>query len=227
MNDVSCPAPGERDVSLRCLPCLLVLFAASGCSALIYEIVWFQLLQLVIGSTAVSLCVLLGTFMGGMCVGSLLLPRWIRPTHHPLRVYAALELFLGIIGMAVLFGMPFVDRVYGDVAGVGFAAIAQRGCLCAAVPVAAHRADGCDVACGRALGGAYAARHILARIVVRNQHRRRGDWVSPGRLLLAASPRHGGRDVCRCWAKCGRGSARVRPGRLDAASSGWHDEEPD
>ena len=52
------------------LPVLLLLFVGSGCAALIYEIVWFQLLQLVIGSSAVSLGVLLGTFMGGMCLGS-------------------------------------------------------------------------------------------------------------------------------------------------------------
>ena len=52
----------------RFLPLLLLLFVGSGCSALIYEIVWFQLLQLVIGSTAVSLAVLPGTFMGGMCL---------------------------------------------------------------------------------------------------------------------------------------------------------------
>ncbi|MEN6427853.1 MAG: hypothetical protein ABFE13_21065, partial [Phycisphaerales bacterium] len=45
---------------------LAVLFIGSGCSALIYEIVWLQSLQLVIGSSAVSLGVLLGTFMGGM-----------------------------------------------------------------------------------------------------------------------------------------------------------------
>ena len=36
-------------------PLLLLLFVASGCAALIYEIVWLQLLQLVIGSAAVSL----------------------------------------------------------------------------------------------------------------------------------------------------------------------------
>jgi hypothetical protein len=51
------------------------LFAASGAAALIYEIAWFQLLQLVIGSTAVSMAVLLAAFLGGMCTGSLLLPR--------------------------------------------------------------------------------------------------------------------------------------------------------
>ena len=59
------------------LPALLLLFVGSGCAALIYEVVWFQLLQLVIGSSAVSLGVLLGTFMGGMCLGSFLLPRYI------------------------------------------------------------------------------------------------------------------------------------------------------
>ena len=45
---------------------LLLLFAASGCAALIYEIVWFQLLQLVIGSSAVSLGLLLAAYMGVM-----------------------------------------------------------------------------------------------------------------------------------------------------------------
>src|SRR5262249_11753583 len=57
--------------SSRFFPFLLALFVGSGCAALIYEIVWLQLLQLVIGSSAVSIAVLLGTFMGGMCLGSL------------------------------------------------------------------------------------------------------------------------------------------------------------
>ena len=89
---------------------LLVLFVGSGCAALIYEVVWLQLLQLVIGSTAVSLGVLLGTFMGGMCLGSLLLPRLVSARRHPLRVYALLELGIGAIGLAVLFGMPYVEQ---------------------------------------------------------------------------------------------------------------------
>ena len=43
--------PASFDAS-RFFPVLLILFAGSGCSALIYEIVWYQLLQLAIGSTA-------------------------------------------------------------------------------------------------------------------------------------------------------------------------------
>src|SRR5260370_17302367 len=70
------------------LPWLMLLFAGSGCAALIYEIVWFQMLQLVIGSTAVSLGALLASYMGGMCLGAIALPRFVAPTLHPLRLWA-------------------------------------------------------------------------------------------------------------------------------------------
>ncbi len=113
----------------RFLPVLLVLFVGSGCAALIYEVVWLQLLQLVIGSTAVSLGVLLGTFMGGMCLGSLLLPRLVSGRRHPLRVYALLELGIGAIGLVVLFGMPYVEQVYARYAGHGLPGILLRGAV--------------------------------------------------------------------------------------------------
>ena len=113
----------------RFLPLLLLLFIGSGCAALIYEVVWLQLLQLVIGSTAVSLGVLLGTFMGGMCMGSLLLPRVVSGRRHPLRVYALLELGIGLIGLVVLFGMPYVEQVYAHYAGHGPSGILLRGAV--------------------------------------------------------------------------------------------------
>src|ERR1700756_2749947 len=94
--------PNHDSQSRLLTPCLL-LFAGSGCAALVYEIIWFQLLQLVIGSSAVSLGVLLGTFMGGMCLGSLALPRLLSARRHPLRVYALLELGIGGIGILILF----------------------------------------------------------------------------------------------------------------------------
>ena len=115
----------------RVLPWVLLLFAGSGCAALIYEIVWLQLLQLVIGLTTVSLGVLLGTFMGGICLGSLLLPRLISARRHPLRVFAALELGIGTIGIAVLFGMPHVAQIYSTHGGHGFFGVFLRGTLAA------------------------------------------------------------------------------------------------
>src|ERR1700748_3326856 len=113
-------APPDISTTRRFLPLLLVLFFGSGCSALIYEIVWFQLLQLVIGSSAISLAVLLGTFMGGMCLGSLVLPRVIGQGRHPLRVYALLELGIGIFGILVLFGIPLIDQLYAATNVHGF-----------------------------------------------------------------------------------------------------------
>jgi spermidine synthase len=131
ISQQSADSPSDNPVSDRALPWLILLFVGSGCAALIYEIVWFQMLQLVIGSSAVSLGALLGTFMGGMCLGSILLPRWIAARRHPLRVYAFLELGIGLIGIGVLYGMPQVGAVYSNWVGFGHAGMALRGVVAA------------------------------------------------------------------------------------------------
>src|SRR5262245_9614631 len=105
---------------------MLFLFIGSGCAALIYEIVWFQVLQLVVGASAVSLAVLLGTFMGGMFAGSLLLTRYVSPAAHPLRVYATLEGLIGVGGALLIVLMPLVSRLYTAVDGGGPASIVLR-----------------------------------------------------------------------------------------------------
>src|SRR5436190_16643295 len=104
-------------VSSEYLPLMLLLFIGSGCAALIYQIVWFQVLQLVIGSSAVSLAVLLGTFMGGMCAGSLLLAKYVSRAWHPLRVFAWVEGLIGVCGAVLIVVMPLVSRVYTAVDG--------------------------------------------------------------------------------------------------------------
>ena len=45
LEETSRPA-ASLGVAERWLPALLVLFVGSGCAALIYEFVWFQLLKL-------------------------------------------------------------------------------------------------------------------------------------------------------------------------------------
>ena len=111
---------------------LLLLFAGSGCSALIYEIVWYHLLQLAIGSTAVSLGILLATFMGGLCLGSYLLPRLLpRTRRHPLLVYAGIEAGIALCGLAELVLIPLIDRLYISGAQDGVAGMLLRGLVCA------------------------------------------------------------------------------------------------
>ncbi len=118
----------------RYLPWLLALFAGSGCAALIYEIVWYQMLELVIGSTAVSLGVLLAAYMGGLCLGSIALPKWMAGRKiHPLKVYACLEAGIGVLGLGALVFIPLVDRVYVAAAAEGLPAMLLRGALAALI----------------------------------------------------------------------------------------------
>jgi spermidine synthase len=122
----SATAGGSGDAT-RSFPIVFVLFMVSGCAALIYEVIWFQMLQLVLGSSAISIGVLLGTFMGGMCLGSLGLARFVPESRHPLRVYMLLELAVGVSGILMLAAMPLVEGIYAAVAGHGLRSLLLRG----------------------------------------------------------------------------------------------------
>ncbi len=124
---VAAPDPGAH----RFLPWLLLLFMGSGAAALVYEIVWFQMLSLIIGSSAISMGVLLATFMGGMCIGSLALARVVPAREHPLKVYALLEAGIGVFGIIVLLAMPYVGGLYAAIGGSGIGGLLFRGLLCA------------------------------------------------------------------------------------------------
>ena len=111
---------------------LLLLFAGSGCAGLIYEIVWFQLLELVIGVSGISLGLLLAFYMGGLCLGSAALARLVSPRRHPLRVYALLELGIGFFGLIALFAIPLTGRAFAASGLQGVAGVVVRGSLSAA-----------------------------------------------------------------------------------------------
>src|SRR5258708_31240315 len=103
MDQPTQSAPHE---GTRLLPIILLLFAGSGCSALIYETTWYQLLQLSIGSTSVSLGFLLATFMGGLCTGSVGFPRLKLTGQHPLRRYALIAAAIGACAILVPLLVP-------------------------------------------------------------------------------------------------------------------------
>jgi len=131
LQDETTGPAASPEAAQRWLPALLLLFVGSGCAALIYEVVWFQLLQLSIGSSAVSLGVLLGIYMGGMCLGSLLLPKYLNRRNHPLRVYAMLEIGIAVFGIIVLFAVPIVGRIYTSIAGTGQVSLVLRAIVAA------------------------------------------------------------------------------------------------
>ena len=109
---------------------LLVLFFASGCAALIYETVWFYLVQLVVGASSLSVAVLLCAFMGGMALGSWLLPKLTPKGAHPFKVVAALEAGIALFGIAIPISLPYIQQAYLTLAEPGAGAISLRSVVC-------------------------------------------------------------------------------------------------
>ena len=78
---------------------LVLLYAASGAAALVYEITWTRLLTLVLGHSVAAASTVLAALMGGLAVGSWIAGRVEKrlgngaPHTHVvrLRTYAALE----------------------------------------------------------------------------------------------------------------------------------------
>lgn len=109
---------------------LLGLSFGSGCAALIYEIVWFQLLELVVGSSAISTAIVLGTFMGGMGLGTLFVPRWAGDRIPAIRVYALLELGIGLSATVIWYVMPWLGHFYFRSATGGDLDVIARSAIC-------------------------------------------------------------------------------------------------
>src|SRR5262249_26884588 len=79
----------------------------------------------------ISLGLLLAAYMGGLCLGSAALGRRIFPTRHPLIVYAWLEVGIGIFGIAILFGLPLIGKLYIAGSMEGIAGVVLRGIVAA------------------------------------------------------------------------------------------------
>lgn len=118
-----------QSLKLRLL--IAALFFLSGCAALIYEVVWFQLLKFTIGSSSISLGITVSTFMGGMCLGSLLYHRVVGRRHNPLKVYAYLELGIGIWALLTLYLLPLMGGLYFQFAGYGPTGLVMRSIVAA------------------------------------------------------------------------------------------------
>ena len=127
----SVPATPAKPARLSPHNVLRLVFLASGCAALIYEVVWFHLLRLVIGASSLSVGLVLAAFMGGMFFGSLLFARFVPRNRNPLRVYAYLEIGIAVFGLLMPVLLPAVRFIYVGLVGYGPLGIALRGLIAA------------------------------------------------------------------------------------------------
>lgn len=91
---------------------ILLCFFASGFSGLVYQVIWVRELVLVFGATTFAVSTVLTAFMGGLALGSFYFGHHSERVKRPLRLYAILEIGIGIYGLAVPFIFAALPVVY-------------------------------------------------------------------------------------------------------------------
>ncbi|NMZ09802.1 fused MFS/spermidine synthase [Pseudomonas proteolytica] len=146
------------------IPALLLF--TSGAAALVYQVLWIKQLSLVVGVEVYAITTGISAFFAGLALGSLLFGRWADRLARPLVLYAALEIFVAVLGVSATLALgmaasPFawLEQRIGLLAWslpfilVGLPALLMGGTL--PVLVRALNVDAKDL--GQAGGRLYAA----------------------------------------------------------------------
>ncbi|MFV0474312.1 MAG: hypothetical protein ACK5MQ_08925, partial [Pikeienuella sp.] len=96
------------------VPCLLLL---SGFAGLGYQIVWIRLLAVGLGHEAVAMLSVVAGFFAGVALGGAALDRAVARSPRPGRIYAALEIFIGLWALALIWLAPPANAALADLIG--------------------------------------------------------------------------------------------------------------
>ena len=93
-----------------------VFFFISGFCSVLYELVWLRLSMAQFGVTTAMVSIVLSVFMGGLGWGSWLAGAWIRKREEKigaaaLRIYAIIELMIGVSAIVVPYELGFGRRI--------------------------------------------------------------------------------------------------------------------
>jgi spermidine synthase/tetratricopeptide (TPR) repeat protein len=142
---------------------LTAIFAVSGASGLVYEVVWMRALRLLVGSTTLSHAIAISAFMAGLALGAWLAGSRADRAKQPLRAYAWIELAIGVYGVLFLFlstaVSPLLGAVYRACEGrPGLLALGELLLLAPIVLPGSALMGATLPVLGRALGGSDVAR---------------------------------------------------------------------
>lgn len=87
---------------------LLIVFAFSGFTAMVYQIAWTRALIMSIGSSTYSFTCILAAFILGLALGSLLIARWVDSMRNPVLVTGIFQLAIALSAVIVL---PIYGRI--------------------------------------------------------------------------------------------------------------------
>ena len=91
---------------------VLLLFFASGATALVYEVLWSKYLSMMLGSTVQAQTVVLAVFMGGLALGNRLFGKRSGTIKKPLAGYALLEFLIGLYAFAFTYIYAAADWTF-------------------------------------------------------------------------------------------------------------------
>ncbi|MCP5102779.1 MAG: spermidine synthase [bacterium] len=94
---------------------LCVIFFLSGASALIFELLWFQLTGLTFGNSVWAAALVISSFMGGLALGSGLAAFRGHKIKSALRFYAFLEIIIGVSGFLLVLILPNLTKMFAPV----------------------------------------------------------------------------------------------------------------
>ena len=147
MNRARPPLPA-LNVALATPICLLVVL--SGAAALVFETLWFYQATLVFGNTVWASLIVLASFMGGLALGNGLAARFHLRFGNPIRLYAVLELVVGLTGLGLVFVLPLLPSLFAPVfdhlRSLPLVSNLVRGSGAFMLMGAAERGDGNDIA---------------------------------------------------------------------------------
>ncbi|HWY40337.1 MAG TPA: fused MFS/spermidine synthase [Chthoniobacterales bacterium] len=92
------------------LAILSVVLFLSGISALIFETLWLRLSGLAFGNSIWAAALILSSFMAGLALGTAIAAS-AKLRAQPLKVYAALEIAVGMLGCTVVFALPIIGEL--------------------------------------------------------------------------------------------------------------------
>ncbi len=176
------PSHSNPETRVPAAAFVLLLLLVSGAVALVYQSLWTRQLSLILGSTTYAIGTVLAAFMAGLGVGAFVLGRRADRVPRPLRLYALLEVAIGVCGLLspVLLaqGNGLYALCYGQLHGhpalltlarflIGFLFVAVPAFLMGGtLPVATRHLVRQAGGLGRSLGRLYALNTLGAAIGV-------------------------------------------------------------
>ena len=93
----------------------IACFFLSGFAGLVYEVSWIRKASLGFGSTTFAVSTVLAVFFLGLACGSYLFGRVGQRTLQPLKLYALIEVGLGLFAIASPYLFDFTENLYGPI----------------------------------------------------------------------------------------------------------------